>query len=152
MNTKTVTWNNCEIRFVRQYGEWYAVLEDVISALDLEVDLNELVNLSEQEGEDLIIMGESDNRHSLVNELMIYRLAMMSSETDTKNWLLRLMRQFRHIYGFEGYEVFRLLDNDIQSDISAFLNSIYWDEEKGKLMRSVTVPSGDVEQVPVTQI
>lgn len=149
MNTKTVTWNDCDIRFVRQYGEWYAVLEDVLSALDLEVDLNELIKLSEQEGEDLVVMEESDNGQSLVNELMIYRLAMMSSRTDTRNWLLRLMRQFRHIYGFEGYEVFRLLDNDVQSDILAFLDSIYWDEEKGKLMRSVTVPGGDVEQVPV---
>lgn len=152
MNTKTVTWNDCDIHFVRQYGEWYAVLEDVLSALDLEADLDEIVKLSEQEGEDLVVMEESDNGQSLVNELMIYCLAMMSSKTDTRNWLLRLMRQFRHIYGFEGYEVFRLLDDDVQSDISAFLDSIYWDEEKGKLMRSVTVPGGDVEQVPVTQI
>ena len=28
------------------------------------------------------------------------------------------------------------------------LDSIYWDEETGMLMQSVTVPGGDVEQIP----
>lgn len=151
MNTKTVTWNDCDIRFVRQYGEWYAVLEDVLAALELDLGLDEVTKLSEQEGEGMVMTEESDSGQTLVNELMIYRLAMTSSKTDTRNWLLRLMRQFRHIYGFEGYEVFRLLDEDVQSDILAFLDSIYWDDEKGKLMRSVTIPGGDVEQIPITQ-
>lgn len=30
------------------------------------------------------------------------------------------------------------------------IDDIYYDEETGRLMRSVTVPGGDVEQVPVT--
>lgn len=150
MNTKTITWNDHEIEFIRQYGEWYANLDDTLSALHLNKD--DILNELDLNNGDAIGSYESPDGTVYVNELNVYLLGMMSGVTSTKQWYSQLMRQFRRIYGFEGYEVFRLLDEDIQSDISAFLNTIYWDDVKGRLMRSVTLPGGDVEQVSLSQI
>ena len=37
---------------------------------------------------------------------------------------------------------------EIQEDINHILATLYWDEETGKLMQSITVQGGDVDQVP----
>ena len=40
----------------------------------------------------------------------------------------------------------RMTDPDVQSQIDYILDSLYYDDETGKVMRSVTVAGGDVEQ------
>ena len=40
-----------------------------------------------------------------------------------------------------------MTDDDIQEDIDHILDTLFYDEETGKLMQSVTVAGGDVEQV-----
>ena len=40
-----------------------------------------------------------------------------------------------------------MTDKDIQDEIDYIIDSIYYDEETGKLMQSVTVAGGDVEQI-----
>ena len=42
----------------------------------------------------------------------------------------------------------RMTDPEIQADINHILDTLYYDEEKKCVMRSVTVLGGDVEQVP----
>lgn len=58
------------------------------------------------------------------------------------------MQKLRRNVGLEGYEVMRMTEPEIQEEIDNILDSLYWDEETGKLMQSVTVQDGDVEQVP----
>ena len=41
----------------------------------------------------------------------------------------------------------RMTEPDIQQYIDNLLDTLYWDENTGKLMQSVTVQGGDVEQV-----
>lgn len=41
----------------------------------------------------------------------------------------------------------RMTEPEIQEDIDHILDILFYDEETGKLMRSVTVQGGDVEQV-----
>ena len=41
-----------------------------------------------------------------------------------------------------------MTDPEIQEDINHILDTLYWDEETGKLMQSITVQGGDVDQVP----
>ena len=41
----------------------------------------------------------------------------------------------------------RMTDADIQEDIDHILDTLFYDEETGKLMQSVTVAGGDVEQI-----
>lgn len=42
----------------------------------------------------------------------------------------------------------RMADQDVQDDIDHFLDDLFYDEETGQLMQSVTVQGGDVEQIP----
>lgn len=58
------------------------------------------------------------------------------------------MKKLRKRVGLEGYEVMRMTEPEIQEDIDRILDTLYFDEETGKLMQSVTVQGGDVEQVP----
>lgn len=55
--------------------------------------------------------------------------------------------EIRKHVGLEGYEVFRMTEPEIQDEIDYMLDSIYYDEETGKVMQSVTLPGGDVDQV-----
>ena len=57
------------------------------------------------------------------------------------------MQKLRRKIGLEQYEVMRMTDKDIQDEIDYILDSIDYDEETGKLMQSVTVAGGDVEQI-----
>ena len=57
------------------------------------------------------------------------------------------MQKLRRKIGLEQYEVMRMTDKDIQDEIDYILDSIYYDEKTGKLMQSVTVAGGDVEQI-----
>lgn len=50
--------------------------------------------------------------------------------------------------GLEVYEVMKMTDPQVQKKIDCLLDDIFYDESTGKVMRSVTVPGGDVEQVP----
>ena len=50
--------------------------------------------------------------------------------------------------GLEQYEVMRMTEPDIQDEIDHMLDNLFYDEETGTLMESVTVEGGDVIQVP----
>ncbi len=47
----------------------------------------------------------------------------------------------------KDYEAVRMIDADIQEDIDHILETLYYDETTGKIMQSVTIQGGDVEQV-----
>lgn len=42
----------------------------------------------------------------------------------------------------------KMTDPQVQKKIDCLLDDIFYDESTGKVMRSVTVPGGDAEQVP----
>ena len=42
----------------------------------------------------------------------------------------------------------RMTEPEIQEDIDHILDTLFYDEETGILMRSITVQGGDVDQVP----
>lgn len=65
-----------------------------------------------------------------------------------RRWSAEVMKKLRQNVGLEGYEVMRMTEPEIQENIDNFLDTLFYDEETGKLMRSVTVAGGDVEQVP----
>ena len=65
-----------------------------------------------------------------------------------RRWAGTVMKKLRETVGLEGYEVMRMTDPAIQAQIDDLLDTVFYDEETGKYMRSVTVQGGDVEQVP----
>ncbi len=86
-----------------------------------------------------------------VNELGIYEALFASRKLEARKfrmWAGTVMQKLRTNVGLEGYEVMRMTDPDIQDQIDDILDTLFWDDEKKMLMRSVTVQGGDVEQVP----
>lgn len=63
-------------------------------------------------------------------------------------WAGNILQKLRRNVGLEGYEVMRMTEPEIQDEIDDILDTLFYDENTGKLMQSVTVQGGDVEQVP----
>ena len=156
-------WCGNDIRFVEINGEWYAILKDICDALNLRTkDISQrlhpdmlervLVEVSEDGSNDVRSRGENKTRWMLaVNELGIYEALFASRKLEARKfrmWAGTVMQKLRKNVGLEGYEVMRMTEPDIQKEIDWILDSLYWDEEKGCVMRSITVAGGDTDQVP----
>ena len=156
-------WCGNDIRFVEINCEWYAILKDICDALNLRTkDISQrlhpdmlervLVEVSEDGSNDVRSRGENKTRWMLaVNELGIYEALFASRKLEARKfrmWAGTVMQKLRKNVGLEGYEVMRMTEPEIQEEIDWILDSLYWDEEKGCVMQSVTVAGGDTDQVP----
>lgn len=155
---KIENWCGHEIRFIEQNGEWWAILKDICDALDLRtakvaerLDPEMLIRVAvpvEVPSKDV----DSQTYWMLaINELGIYEALFASRRLEARKfrrWSATVMKKLRSQVGLEGYEVMRMTDPEIQEDINHILDTLYWDEETGKLMQSITVQGGDVDQVP----
>lgn len=143
---RTEKWNGHDIRFVEINGEWWAVMKDVSDALNV-FGIWECDNIAPDDIDTIMIDGESVD---IINELAIYDRFSRSNSTKARKfrrWSSNVMRKLRSTVGLEPYEVFRMLDKDIQDDIDQILDTLYYDPERGKLTQSITVAGGDVEQI-----
>lgn len=160
---KVENWCGYDIRFVEINGEWWAILKDICDALRLRSkdvsqrlhpDMMErvLVEVSEDGLNDVRSPGENKTRWMLaINELGIYEALFASRRLEARKfrmWAGTVMQKLRKNVGLEQYEVMRMTEPDIQDEIDCILDSLYWDEERGCLMQSITVQGGDVDQVP----
>ena len=159
---RTESWCGHSIRFVEVNGEWYAILKDICDALRLrskdisqrlDPDMMERVCVytSEDGSNGIRSRGENKTRWMLaVNELGIYEALFASRRLEARKfrrWSATVLQKLRNHVGLEQYEVMRMTDADIQDDIDHILDTLFYNEETGKLMQSVTVAGGDVEQV-----
>lgn len=160
---KTENWCGYDIRFVEKDGEWWAILKDICDALELKtfkvsqrLDPDMLTRVLIEESnipsKDVRSRGENKTRWMLaVNEIGIYEALYSSRKLEAckfRRWSATVMQKLRKHVGLEGYEVMRMTDEDVQEEIDHFLNDLFYDEETGMLMQSVTVAGGDVDQVP----
>lgn len=160
---KTENWCGHGIRFVENNNEWWAILKDICDALDLRTDkiaerldpdmmTRVLVESSDHPSKGVRSRGENKTRWMLaVNEIGIYEALFASRRLEARKfrrWSATVMQKLRNRVGLEGYEVMRMTEPSIQEEIDWILDSLYWDEEKKCVMQSITVPGGDVEQVP----
>ena len=86
-----------------------------------------------------------------INEIGIYEALFASRRLEARKfrlWSANVMQKLRKNVGLKQYEVMRMTEPDIQEQIDCILDTIYYDEETGMLMQSVTVQGGDVEQIP----
>ena len=166
---RTENWCGYDIRFVEVNGEWYAILKDICDALGLktrdvsqrlEPNMLERVKVwvqvqsverSDVGSTNLRSRGENKTRWMLaVNELGIYEALFASRRLEARKfrrWSATVLQKLRNQVGLEQYEVMRMTEPEIQEDIDHILDTLFYDEETGKLMQSVTVAGGDVEQV-----
>lgn len=157
------SWCGHDIRFVEENGEWWAILKDICDALDLRTDkvasrldpdmmLRVRVEASDHPSKGIRSRGDNEHRWMLaVNEIGIYEALFASRRLEARKfrrWSAGVMQKLRRRVGLEGYEAMKMTDPDIQEDIDHILDTLFWDEESGRLMQSVTVQGGDVEQEP----
>ena len=162
-NMRVENWSGHDIRFVEYNGEWWAVLKDICDALGLrtaavaqrlEPNMLERVPIEASKviSNDIRSRGENITRAMLiVNEYGIYEALFASKRLEARKfrrWTANIMQKLRRSVGLEGYQVMHMTDPEIQADIDHILDTLYYDEEKKCIMRSVTVLGGDVEQVP----
>ena len=156
-------WCGYDIRFVEVNGEWYAILKDICDALDLRTDKvanrldssmleRVLVEVSDHPSKGVRSRGDNKTRWMLaINEIGIYEALFASRRLEARKfrmWAATVLQKLRMRVGLEGYEVMKMTDPDIQDDIDHILDNLFYDEETGMLMESVTVQGGDVEQIP----
>lgn len=160
---RTENWCGYDIRFVEQDGEWWAILKDICDALDLRTDkvaqrldpdmLTRIcVETSNHPSEGDRSRGENRTRWMLaVNELGTYEALYASRKLEARKfrrWSATVIQRLRKQVGLEGYEVIRMTEESVQEEIDHLLDDLFYDEETGMLMQSVTVRGGDVVQVP----
>ena len=157
-------WCGHEIRFIEKDGEWWAILKDICGALNLRTNkvserldpdmLDSVkIDVSEADSKGLRSRGENKTRWMLVvNEAGIYETLFASRKLEARKfrrWSATVLRRLRQEVGLQGYEVMKMTHKEVQEDIDNILDTLFYNEETGQLMRSVTVQGGDVEQIPV---
>lgn len=161
MNMRIEEWCGYKIRFVEYNGEWYAVLKDLCDALDLRTfkvsqrldpRLMEKVKIDVCDIPSKEVRSRARNTQVMliVNEIGIYETIYSSKKLEARKfrlWSASVMKKLRGFVGLEGYEVMKMTDEDIQDQIDDILDRLYYDEDNKKLMISVTVAGGDVEQM-----
>lgn len=156
------TWCGYDIRFVEIDGEWYAILKDICDALDLRTDsvsqrldpsMVERVRIDVSDHNSTGISSRARKTQDMlaVNEIGIYEALFASRRLEARKfrrWSAEVMKKLRSKVGLAGYEVMKMTEPDTQDKIDYILDSLYYDEETGLVMQSVTVPGGDVDQIP----
>ena len=166
------------IRFVKVNDVWYAVLKDICDALGLtakyvaeriddEFLLKRVVPSEDRSFETTSpISGQHRNGYKmlLVNEMGIYQCIDGSRKLEARKfrrWYPQMISKLRQGIGLPGFMAMEMMDKKVQKHVDEqldkyipefdpFLDNIYYDEKTGKLMQSITVAGGDVEQVEYT--
>lgn len=155
-------WCGHKIRFVEHNGEWWAVLKDICDALDLKtfkvaqrLDPSMLekvrIDTSDIPLRQLTSRARKSQDMLVVNELGIYEALFASRRLEARKfrmWSASVMQRLRSYVGLQGYEALKLTNKDVQDQIDSILDCILWDDENKRLMISVTIEGGDVDQVP----
>lgn len=85
-----------------------------------------------------------------VNELGIYEALFASRRLEARKfrkWAASVMIRLRRFAGLEGYEVMQMTEKEVQDTIDCLLDDMFYDDVNDKVMVSVTVAGGDVEQM-----
>ena len=156
------SWCGYDIRFVDVNGEWYAILKDICDALGLktfkvsqrlspDMLIRVRVEVCDIPSRDVRSRARKTQDMLAVNEIGIYEALFASRKLEARKfrlWSATVLQKLRSQIGLEQYEVMRMTEPDIQDEIDHMLDNLFYDEETGTLMESVTVEGGDVIQVP----
>lgn len=158
-------WCGYKIRFVEHKGEWWAVLKDICDALALKTykvsqrldsSMMERVRIESSDilSRDIRSKARKTQDMLVVNEIGIYEALFASRRLEARKfrlWSAGVMKKLRTFVGLQGYEALKLTDENIQDEIDRILDLLFYNEETGQLMISVTVQGGDVDQIPLDE-
>ena len=116
-------------------------LRDIASMLKYDADFNNLISLCEQdEIECRELYGENT---CFVNERGLYNILSQLRGSTARKWRRVIFNQLIEFRKSRNVSIVEQFD-----EWNHALDDIFYDEETGMLMRSVTVAGGDVIQVP----
>lgn len=158
---RTENWCGHDIRFVEVNGEWYAILKDICDALGLktfkvsqrlnpDMLIRVRVDTCDIPSRDVTSRARKTQDMLAVNEIGVYEALFASRRLEARKfrlWSATVMQKLRSRVGLEQYEVMRMTEPEIQENIDHILDTLFYDETTGKLMESITVAGGDVEQI-----
>ena len=143
-NIKVEQWLGNEIRFVEVNGEWWAVAGDVAKALDYD-RTNRLSRLVDDEDITTHNMGSNTKGNpnkTIISEFGIYEAILSSRKPEAKEfkkWVKQVIKSLRESVGLEQYEVFRMMDKQIQKEASRFLQDNIEDAEPKHHMKAQAI-------------
>lgn len=115
---KVENWNGYDIRFVDHNGEWWAVMVDLATALNLRADKirerldNDYLNRVPISDD----LGRVQDTY-IVHELGVYDAIIRSRKPEArafKDWVFNVIKHLREQSGLEGFEVFKTMDTEFQ--------------------------------------
>lgn len=117
---KTENWNGYDIRFVEVDNEWFAIGNDVTTALEYKNGRKAIRDHVEEQDKNTVTIrsGIKGNPNKLViSEFGIYDLifnSKMPQAKEFKRWVFNVIKTLRESTGLQGFEVFRMLDKEHQ--------------------------------------
>lgn len=90
----------------------------------------------------IVVSGQSRNVN-FVTEHGLYNILYQSRKPIARKWRRIISDELIRLRKARNYDILQQFD-----EWDHALDDIYFDEETGIVMKSVTVPGGDVEQVP----
>ena len=117
---KIEKWCNHEIRFVEKDGEWWAVASDVCEALGLKQVSRALRTCKAGVTKCKVSSSGEMREVNIINEKAIYKLAFKSRKKeaeDFQDWVVDIVKELRKASGYEGFEIFRMLDKEHQKEM-----------------------------------
>ena len=109
---KTENWNGYDIRFVEVDNEWFAIGNDVTTALEYKNGRKAIRDHVEEQDKNTVTIrsGIKGNPNKLViSEFGIYDLifnSKMPQAKEFKRWVFNVIKTLREETGLQGFEVF----------------------------------------------
>ena len=119
---KIENWNGHNIRFVWKDGDWWGVAKDVCDALGYENSRKALADHVEKEDKNTVTIRygiQGNPNMTVISEFGIYDLVFNSHMPEAKSfkrWVYAVIKSLRQASGLEGFEIFRMLDNEHQKE------------------------------------
>lgn len=113
-----------------------------------EGNTSKLLKLCEQDEKlvlPLVVAGQT-RQVSFVTEMGLYNILAQSRKLIARKWRRVVHAQLVQMRKDKGMTIVDQFD-----EWDDLLDTIYWDDEAGMLMQSVTVQGGDVEQIPYVE-
>ena len=145
---RTETWNGHTIRFVENDSQWWAVAQDIETALTIQ---NIRQNLEELTADGCVCKVYIPHPQSpkkklevlAVNELGMYSLIMRSNKPDAKafqRWVFDLLKNLREALGYEQWK------------IKAFTDSVQNHHLNMDIIKEALQPKGKVSYIKAHKI
>lgn len=136
-----VKFNDRNICVYNDVNEPYFKVKDIASMLGTLYDEEYLIGLCEHD--EYEINNTNDVETYFVNEHGMYNILSQTKEVTARKWRRVIFNQLIELRKSRNMNIIEQFD-----EWDHALNNIYWDDEKKMLMESVTIPGGDVVQIP----